>query len=260
MKIKMSLLSLEQCVGLNRLNIFQDLNNLKATYTDYALNYTVNNCNIKLSENSNFYYIKDVINKKYASAINILDDGRIKMKILKPNCIGIGARLTLNYDDVKEDASNIKYISEDIFEFDFGEYIQSELLYEGNFSEFEDFFMFNYLDIPVYLTDNMLGHKFVIIKNKKFLIEPIRWMKHEKDNVAISNKILFSSVPFDTKANSEITYFDSNMKRYIDEVFSLEFMQCLNNLKTDDDINNFNKDDQTENDGEKDSCKVFKLY
>lgn len=261
MKIKMNLLSLDQCVGLNRLNIFKDPENLNTTYTDYALNYTLNNCNIQLNENSNFYYIRDVINKKYASAINILDDGRVEMKILNPNCIGIGARLTLNYDDVKEDTSNIKYISEDIFEFDFGEYIQSELLYEGNFSEFDDFlmFMFNYLDTPVYVTDDKVGHKFVIIKNKKFLIEPIRWMKHEKDNVAVSNKILFSSVPFDTKANSKITYSDSNIKKYIDQVFSLECMQCLNNLETNDDIDDFNKDNQTENGDEKDSCKVFKL-
>lgn len=63
-------------------------------------------------------------------------------------------------------------------------------------------------------------------------VEPIKWLVDEKNNIALSEKVLFSGIRFYLDNSKTYNFNKSNIKRFLDEYFSREIL-TLGLMKTD---------------------------
>jgi len=57
-------------------------------------------------------------------------------------------------------------------------------------------------------------------------VKPVKWLVDEKEDLAISEKLLFSNIPYETKKNYLRSFNSTYIKKYIDDYFSKEIIPC----------------------------------
>jgi hypothetical protein len=90
------------------------------------------------------------------------------------------------------------------------------------------------------------GKKFKLSNGESYIdgdfvwveVAPIKWLVDEEEKIMVTEKLIFSGVQFNNKINYNIKDFDkTNIKKFIDEYWSKEIVQHLEQLK----INSNNK-------------------
>ena len=229
--MKLDLLTKEQVIGDNKLDIFNKILPC-AKVTDYAvsqgIDYSLYN-NIKFG----IYYTKSISDSYYVYGI-----GPNIIKMLNPLFSTYGYRLVLNLKDIPSEVlKNIKKTNDGVKYLYFGEYPQSmditnidnwdlvnSKMLDEKFTIYPENKKTNMPKLVNYARvfngDKYISN--VYAENNKiywFKIEPVKWFVDEKSNLIISDKILFSGIPFNLEEfhdnNFENTYIYNYLNKYV---------------------------------------------
>lgn len=170
----------------------------------------------------------------------------------------IGIRPIVKYSDIKNSCYDEILSDKNVKEVKFGEYPQT-LCEKKTYNELEELYKKGMLkrSNKIYTTDSKISGQFKkqthieyeynvnkyirfiadrnivraklsdeknIEYNKAYWIktEPIIWMIDEKENIAVSKRILISGIPFDDNYNCD--YNNSLIKKYLNEYFAKEIL------------------------------------
>ena len=67
-------------------------------------------------------------------------------------------------------------------------------------------------------------------------VEPIKWMIDEKNNIALSKKLIFSGVQFNRISKYRVDFNKTDIKEYIDKYFSKDIMPSITKKVSEEDI------------------------
>lgn len=252
---KFTVLSSGQCYGSHALNLFDKID-LTSEVTDFV-NYIcglpsyIKNDNKKLG----YYWTKD----KYRDNAIIVIGNNKKLKF-DPTSLNVGIRLAIKFSSIEKYCSNNKaIIQNEVFQFEFGKYIQSivdpniniilnnhgkilmektehkyKINIQNNGSEFIYLNSYKYFcDKKEYIkirTDYLCTLDQNIIENYNteyiwFCIEPIKWLRAINDEYAITEKIISAGIPFNNFETFENPFNSSYIKQYIDDQLTKEIVQ-----------------------------------
>lgn len=181
------------------------------------------------------------------------------------NNLYIGIRPVLKYAKIINETYDKKITDKEILEVKYGEYPQTvcedktnlelEKLYkEGKLEKTEKIYTINSNKTETFFPQKIIeytynGKKYIRfiadrdtirtkLSNKKYIeynrpywikVEPIIWMIDEKQDIAVSKKLLITGIPFDENYNN--TFEETNIYKYLNEYFIKEIKTENNELE-----------------------------
>ena len=231
----------EQIFGENKLEIFKDGANVKATATAFA--------SISPAYNGNPTYWTKSVGDEESFIIIVLPDGTKESKKIYSYSYGLDlgsdlcARLVLPLSSMPDIyGNNRKKINESGFiEVEYGYYPQGipptqtkeilELRFKRNRLEETGNEYTEPCDYTKHKEYKLNEHRYIrYIDNFSravlwIEVQPIKWLVDEKNKVMVTEKLLFSGVPFEISAEYKGDFENTTIKKFIDNVFAKEIFQ-----------------------------------
>lgn len=246
--------------GSNQLKIFKKIGT-QAAITDFSIllggyfseDHYINN-EKKLENRTGWYWTCTDDKDHDARIINSAGkDGRKQIN----NRHG-GARLALLFTQIKSIYSNKLRRNDGILEIEYGEYPQQvapqdlqlklERLYSSRVLELcetknsytidsikYDEYKYRgkkYVRVTANIA-NIYDDKIITLSNGVYYrnndvvwveVQPIKWLIDEEKNIAITEKIIFAGIPFNNERNYEGLYRTTDIKKFIDNIFSVDII------------------------------------
>ena len=256
----------KQIFGENKLEIFNKRGTI-ASITDFAIlsgGFCDDEFKKTFENRTGYYWTKTVSKDKSVRVVS--SDGKSKINIV--NGRDVACRPALLYSSIKDICNNSVIANDGILEVTYGEYpqkvapkeLQSVLntelalgtgkTYTIDSKEYDDYdaeFEPNYLieyeykgkkyvmveantssnggDVTLSTNDKYKAGDFVWVE-----VLPIKWLVDEKNDIAVSESLLFSGIQFKNLEDYKGDFKNTDIKKYMDEYFSKEIIptQILN--------------------------------
>lgn len=252
-KVDFTFLKILECFGNNKFEIFEK-RGLKAKATDFAR--ALGGCD-------NYYWTSDMVNKyilnEYTNSIFVdFKQNGIKYSS-KPFCSARPIMYLSNILDIQSNGNGLKKSKDGVFEVEYGYYPQNFAPKEMQ-NKLEKYFKNGNLQntkniYHIYdksLNDNVFAHnlkeyeyegkryvrldeKYVrqstlnswdyISEGAWFEVLPVKWLVNEKFEAMVTDKLIFSGIPFDSNDKTKGKFENTDIKKFMDSFLTKDIEQ-----------------------------------